>query len=101
MSNELLHKLRKEVSTTIDDESLMREAADALESQAREIEEVRAELQIAWNTCGDAEKKRDELRAALGKIAAIENRYNCGDWDEIEEARAIAQEALTRCKEEA
>ena len=34
------------------------------------------------------------LEDALEKIASIENRYNCGDWDEIEEARDIAQAAL-------
>lgn len=35
-----------------------------------------------------------KLREALEKIAAVENRYNCGDWDEIEEARGIARAAL-------
>lgn len=39
-----------------------------------------------------ADRKR--LLDALEKISSIENRYNCGDWDEIEEARNIALEAL-------
>lgn len=37
---------------------------------------------------------KDALVSALEKISAIEDRYNCGDWDEIEEARNIAKEAL-------
>lgn len=36
----------------------------------------------------------DKLELALVEIANIENRYNCGDWDEIEEAREIAVKAL-------
>lgn len=34
------------------------------------------------------------LRKALQQISLIEDRYNCGDWDEIEEARGIAKKAL-------
>ena len=37
-----------------------------------------------------------ELEAALEQIVAIEDKYNCGDWDEIEEARSIASKALGR-----
>lgn len=37
----------------------------------------------------------EQLREALQKIAAIKNRYNCGDWDEIEDARNIADSALS------
>ena len=40
------------------------------------------------------EVQNHRYREALQKIAAIEDRYNCGDWDEIEEAREIANEAL-------
>jgi hypothetical protein len=36
---------------------------------------------------------RDELLAALRRIAAIENKYNGPDWEEIEEARLIASAA--------
>jgi hypothetical protein len=32
--------------------------------------------------------------SALQEITAIEYRYNCGDWDEIEEARNIAIAAI-------
>lgn len=42
-------------------------------------------------TC-QAQKKR--LREALRKIASIQDNLNGGDWDEIEEARQIANEAL-------
>ena len=47
--------------------------------------------------CGaDMAAKLDRYREALEKIAAIENRYNCGDWDEIQDARDIANEALRK-----
>lgn len=36
----------------------------------------------------------EKVASALRKIAAIENKIIGGDWDEIEEARAIAREAL-------
>ena len=42
--------------------------------------------------------ERDRLRAALGKIAAIENRIVGGDWDEIEEAREIVRALLGEVK---
>ena len=38
--------------------------------------------------------KKEHLREALEKIKAIENKMDGGDWDEIEEARLIAQSAL-------
>jgi len=44
MSNELISRLRKEVSATIDDESLVYEAADLLETQAKEIEVFKLEV---------------------------------------------------------
>lgn len=34
------------------------------------------------------------LEKALRKIMAIEDKLDGGDWDEIEEARQIAKEAL-------
>lgn len=40
------------------------------------------------------EKENARLRDALQRISEIEDRYNCGDWDEIEEAREIANKAL-------
>lgn len=45
----------------------------------------------------EAEMKR--LRAALQAILAIENRTDGGDWDEIEDARLIARDALCNQKE--
>jgi len=47
------------------------------------------------------EARLGELRAALERISAIENHYGGGDWDEIEEARAIAIASLTAGKGEA
>ena len=35
-----------------------------------------------------------EMKSALRKIAAIENKMVGGDWDEIEEARQIANVAI-------
>ena len=37
-----------------------------------------------------------ELIDALRRIASIENKYNCGDWDEITEAREIAKKAIAK-----
>ena len=36
----------------------------------------------------------EAMRAALGKVAAIQNQMFCQDWDEIEDAREIARAAL-------
>ena len=41
-----------------------------------------------------AERALDGLLEACERIAAIENRPVGGDWDEIEEARAIARAAI-------
>ncbi len=41
-----------------------------------------AEANVAW------------LREALTSITKIENRYDGGDWDEIDEAREVARAAL-------
>lgn len=38
--------------------------------------------------------QRNQYRSALKKILAIEDREWGGDWDEIEEAREIAHQAL-------
>jgi hypothetical protein len=37
-----------------------------------------------------------EYEAALRKIVAIENKMNGPDWEEIDEARAIANAALAK-----
>lgn len=40
----------------------------------------------------------ERLIEALRRIAAIENKEMGGDWDEIDEARNIATEALKACR---
>lgn len=40
-------------------------------------------------------KQLEQYKQALQAISSIPNRDNCGDWDEIEEARAIADAALS------
>lgn len=52
---------------------------------------IRTLLDAHASSLRDAEK----LREALKKIAAIEDCYSGTDWQEIEEAREIAQAALT------
>jgi hypothetical protein len=42
----------------------------------------------------DAATEIERLRGALRQILAIEDSYTGGDWDEIEEARLIARDAL-------
>ena len=41
-----------------------------------------------------AADRMQELIIALYKIAAIEDMNDCGDWEEIEEARTIARDTL-------
>jgi hypothetical protein len=43
---------------------------------------------------------REALLEALQKIAAIENKMVGGDWDEIEEARTIALDAIEQAAKE-
>jgi hypothetical protein len=43
---------------------------------------------------GAARAEIERLRATLAKIAAIENKQYGPDWEEIDEAREIAQAAL-------
>jgi len=40
-----------------------------------------------------------KLLEALSKIAGIKDRYDGGDWDEINEARGIAEEVLKETSE--
>ena len=42
----------------------------------------------------DLEAYTTNLEQALWRIARIRNRHNCGDWDEIDDARRIARVAL-------
>ncbi|MDN8078333.1 hypothetical protein [Burkholderia multivorans] len=58
-----------------------------------EIKHIRAALEAA------AADKRN-LRTALVRIQAIPCKLDGGDWDEIEEARTIAREALSQRQEE-
>jgi hypothetical protein len=75
--------------------------ARRLERERDEAREEAARLQMELDASCNAEELRQvreenaRLREALTRITAIENRYNGGDWDEIEEAREIAQHALT------
>lgn len=49
----------------------------------------------AWNRRTDPlAASHQRLKEALERIAAIEDRMVGGDWEEIEEARGIAREAL-------
>jgi hypothetical protein len=41
-----------------------------------------------------------DLLEALKVIAAIEDRFNGGDWDEIEDARKIARAAIAKAEVE-
>ena len=45
------------------------------------------------------EQKLAAATDALRKITDIENRYDCGDWEEIEEARNVATDALKQIQE--
>lgn len=53
------------------------------------------QLVQAQSELRQAREENAKLREALEKIKSIEDRYECGDWDEIEEAREIARQALT------
>lgn len=68
---------------TIWPEDACQPAADAIEQLERQIAERDAELQLAWNTCGEAETERDHLKAEIAKyrdaVAALEQ--GCNDSD--------------------
>lgn len=66
-----------------------------------EVRQLREDLQAAKllaHANGEMFRAEEEeaakLHVALQKIAAIENKMVGGDWDEIEEARDIANKAL-------
>lgn len=46
------------------------------------------------------ERHRDELLAALKKISAIEDQMYGADWDEIEQARSIANSAIDKAEKQ-
>jgi len=61
-----------------------------------------ASYQDVINCVGREIDLRDKLAVAtdaLRKITDIENRYDCGDWEEIEEARSVATAALKQIQE--
>ena len=53
-----------------------------------------AEIEHLRNVRAMLAREVKKLRAALVRIDAIEDRYDGGDWDEINEAREIARAAL-------
>lgn len=62
-------------------------------------EDLVKRLRGSHNRNWDGEEAADEierLRAALGKIAAIENNDWGGDWEEIDQAREIARAVLAK-----
>lgn len=65
-------------------------ALGASHDQKRAVAVVHHMLRSSARTCNS----HNELVVALKKIAAIEDKAFGGDWDEIEEARGIAVEAL-------
>ena len=48
----------------------------------------------AWDAWLARAEKAQRVREALERIAAIQNKCDGSDWDEIEEAREIARAAL-------
>jgi hypothetical protein len=50
------------------------------------------------NTLAKVEAQRDELLRALKKISSIKNQMHGSDWDEIEQARGIAKEAIAKAQ---
>lgn len=75
-----------------DDYAALEDELAKSESRLHEVAVVCATAEQERNA---ALKQVEGFREALEKIAAIKNRYNCGDWDEIEEAREIAGTALS------
>lgn len=83
---------------------------DCDETIAQFVYSSEDEAITTWNTRPIEDTLRNELAAerekvsklsiALRKIGAIEDKHSGGDWDEIEEARAIASRALTTTDKE-
>lgn len=72
--------------TNGNDDALKR--ADAL---CRELFDIRSDPATMVEF---ATRETARLRAALKKILDIDNQESGGDWDEIEQAREVAHEAL-------
>src|ERR1700759_4410283 len=60
-----------------------------------DYDDVERELESIEIALGAANEICDRQRTALRKIAAIEDQMIGGDWDEITEARTIANAVLT------
>jgi hypothetical protein len=73
-----------------DDEALHFVMHNTIEVVARQMSRDMANI-------AELKQKRDELLAALKAISNIPNKSYGGDWDEIEEARAIAKAAISKC----
>jgi len=58
------------------------------------IQELATKRKELEQQLANATKQNVMLREALGDIASIKNRIVGGDWDEINDARIIAEEAL-------
>ncbi|AND74942.1 hypothetical protein pf16_19 [Pseudomonas phage pf16] len=66
----------------------------------RRWEEMVRDTSALANKLAMVEAQLNAAKEALAKIAAIEDEQHGGDWDEIEEARNIANAALTELKGE-
>ena len=51
-------------------------------------------MEWPWKDLAEKDAEIDRLRTALQRIAAIEDQYQGSDWQEINEARDIAERAL-------
>lgn len=79
----------------------VREAMDWLASRkdmvtGADIDAYLTTVGIKADTMATANGEVEQLRRALTAIASIEDKTDGGDWDEIEEAREIAREALAK-----
>ncbi len=74
--------------------SYCEQAADMIEAQAREIEELKVDVDSEQNWTTHYAQKAEELRAALVEIHDVTNDYLSYGGS----AKAVV-EALTRCKE--
>lgn len=71
-------------------------STEQIEQLAQQGDTVLTRLQLHVATEAELMAQRDALKVALQRIAAIENKDYGADWDEIEEARAIAHAALAQ-----
>ncbi|MFP3708678.1 hypothetical protein SB783_32170 [Paraburkholderia sp. SIMBA_009] len=70
-----------------------REAADLIEQQAKDIAALREDIEAQIRIASEEATRADGLELALREIAAIENQYDGGDWDEIERIDRAARAA--------